>query len=322
VAAVNLAQPEGGFQVVSVDGPEHVRRELIGTTSTEAEWFEMFAKAERRGGVYFVDHNQDISTTMFTWVPDIPVPADATGWHPLDCLFAPLTAPTGEWVGVLSVDLPHDGLRPGPIQRELLEMFAEHAAIAIRHAQLHRALGDSQAQLMHAAAHDPLTGLGNRTHLRSAIENLPTGTDVGVLVIDLDDFKEINDTAGHDAGDEVLRVVAERMRRLTRDGDILARTGGDEFIVVRPGGDVHATAAALRVAITEPIGVHRVGVSIGTACGPAAEAFARVIACADADMYREKAEHQRSEAGGGALGDPLCTRRGRGNLAVGSIATR
>jgi diguanylate cyclase (GGDEF)-like protein len=297
-----MADANGDFTVVSVAGSEQLRRDMMGTKGSADTWHELFRRAERWDSLYFVDHNDGVPESLYTWVPDIPIPDDPDGWHPLDCLFAPLMAPTGEWIGVLSVDLPVGGRRPGPLQREVLALFAEHAAIAILHARMHSALTESQESLRYAATHDALTGLANRAYLRTRVDALlrDPGREVGVLVMDLNGFKRVNDAAGHEAGDEVLRVIAARMRRHVREDDVLARMGGDEFIAVLAGDGlagetlaaaVRETADRLRHVIAEPVetpeGVHFVGASIGTAIG-AVDDFAKLVTAADAEMYRAK----------------------------------
>jgi diguanylate cyclase (GGDEF)-like protein len=303
LAVVNLAEPNGDFTVVSAAGSDKLRREMVGTRGSAANWHELFRRAERWGALYFVDHRSGVPETLYTWIPDIDVPTDPQGWHPLDCLFAPLMAPSGEWVGVLSVDLPVGGMRPGPLQREVLALFAEHAAIAILHARMHSALEQSQASLAYAATHDPLTGLANRAYLRTRVDELATRpTDqIGVLVVDLDGFKRVNDLAGHEAGDEVLQAVAQRMRRHMREGDVLARMGGDEFVAVLVGDHIadilQDTAERLRTVIAEPVvgrtGVRRVTASVGCAVGLVTDDFSRLVAAADAEMYREKHREAR-----------------------------
>jgi diguanylate cyclase (GGDEF)-like protein len=303
LAVVNLVEPNGDFTVVAAAGNDEVRREMVGTKGSAANWQELFRRAERWDELYFVDHRHGVPESLYTWVPDIPVPDDPDGWHPLDCLFAPLMAPSGEWVGVLSVDLPVGGRRPGPEQREILALLAEHAAIAILHARMHSELERSQAELEYAATHDSLTGLANRAYLRDRVDELlrQPGLEVGVLVVDLNGFKRINDASGHGAGDEVLRVVAQRMRRHIREGDVLARMGGDEFIAVLVGRElaeaVRETAERLREVAARPIetpdGVHFVTASVGAAIGKAGDDFGKLVAAADAEMYRAKRRLRR-----------------------------
>ncbi|MEL7180506.1 MAG: EAL domain-containing protein [Pseudomonadota bacterium] len=133
-------------------------------------------------------------------------------------------------------------------------------------------------ELKHIAAHDELTGLANRTQLsaflESALENArQRQTAVGVLHVDLDEFKAINDTYGHAAGDTVLRVVAQRLQHRTRDGDLVARIGGDEFVVVccelSNLKELTKIADAIRIAVDQPItwdnAVLHCKVSIGAA---------------------------------------------------------
>jgi diguanylate cyclase (GGDEF)-like protein len=103
------------------------------------------------------------------------------------------------------------------------------------------------------AVTDELTGLGNRRHLLSRLERAiaDAGRDHGelaLLLIDLDGFKELNDTLGHHAGDEVLRQIGPRLDAVLRDGDTLARLGGDEFaVILHPGDEAAASASGLRL---------------------------------------------------------------------------
>jgi diguanylate cyclase (GGDEF)-like protein len=106
--------------------------------------------------------------------------------------------------------------------------------------------------LAHLAYHDPLTGLPNRAHLtvrlEAALERRSTAS-LALLSIDLDDFKLVNDGLGHAAGDELLRQLADRLRRVCRTGDLLARHGGDEFILlVELAAESDPPAAAATIA--------------------------------------------------------------------------
>ena len=156
-------------------------------------------------------------------------------------------------------------------------------------------------------ARDPLTGSANRTwalrHLRSELARAArSGRSVGVAFCDIDAFKEVNDIYGHLAGDLVLRAVAQHLHDALRPSDIVARFGGDEFIVVcgglRSSDDMAAIGDRLRQAasdlslphITSSFdGVIRVTTSIGTATGRGAVVTPEeLIASADLSMYRHK----------------------------------
>ncbi|MGN6695949.1 MAG: diguanylate cyclase [Aquihabitans sp.] len=124
--------------------------------------------------------------------------------------------------------------------------------------------------LRDAARRDPLTGLANRTALFDALDS--GATNGALLFCDLDRFKPVNDQYGHAAGDEVLRQVARRIEGAVRTGDVVARTGGDEFVVLAPNVTLEQAAALaqrIRTAAAEPIvlpgGTVEVGVTIGVA---------------------------------------------------------
>ncbi|MCU1500712.1 MAG: putative Diguanylate kinase, partial [Ilumatobacteraceae bacterium] len=166
-----------------------------------------------------------------------------------------------------------------------------------------------ETELSWQALHDPLTGLGNRVLLQrrldDAISASVTGKGLAVLLIDLDRFKIVNDTLGHAHGDEVLRIVSARLSSLTRPSDTLARTGGDEFVVICPNTEatdaMHVGERIVRT-LAEPVVAGGVGVSVGASIGVAhaADGFAatdsdRLLIDADRAMYAAK------EAGGNTV---------------------
>ena len=162
-----------------------------------------------------------------------------------------------------------------------------------------------ELRIVHMARHDGLTDLPNLAHLREELQrqmNRTTrGEELAVLCLDLDDFKAVNDTLGHGAGDALLMQVADRLRRSVRDGDLVARLGGDEFAIVQVGAPQPTTSAALgrRVieALTQPfqLGGHQahIGCSVGIAIAPSdADQYDVLLKNADLALYRAKADGQ------------------------------
>ena len=162
-----------------------------------------------------------------------------------------------------------------------------------------RELERAQAQLAFQARHDPLTGLANRAVLTDRLRRaLPgSGCPVTVLYLDLDGFKAINDTHGHDAGDAVLRAVAGRLSAAVRESDLVVRLGGDEFVLLCPGvpaDDAVQLAERIVRDVAESVPFRdqllTVGVSIGISAHgdrPGAEPAA-VLRSADEAMYEAK----------------------------------
>ncbi|WP_432541493.1 diguanylate cyclase domain-containing protein [Kineococcus sp. SYSU DK002] len=158
-----------------------------------------------------------------------------------------------------------------------------------------------QRRLREAALHDPLTGLPNRTLLEDRLRHAlsaaaRSGDRVALLYCDLDDFKPVNDTGGHAAGDHVLIDVADRLTAAVRPGDTVARLGGDEFAVVCPDlpDEEAARVVAERVveAMRAPFAVagweFSVGISVGLAMADAGQDATRVLQQADQAMYAAK----------------------------------
>ncbi len=155
-----------------------------------------------------------------------------------------------------------------------------------------------EAALVHAATHDPLTGLANRAELfRTLQTSLDSGAPTAVLFFDLDNFKAVNDSLGHNAGDDVLQALAGRIRLAARGADVVGRLGGDEFLIICRGVSLshEAWAIAEEVLSTATVAVdldgreHLVTGSIGISLsGSRVTTAATLIQEADIAMYRAK----------------------------------
>lgn len=140
VAAVSVSRPGGSMEMVAVAGSDDAKEQLLGSRKPRRAYDEEFDVAQRWGTLLFVPHERLPDADQRGWIPQAAGTARGLSrrrvWHPLDALYAPLHASTGEFVGVLSVDLPVNGRRPGRRQRELLEILAVQAGIAIDNARM------------------------------------------------------------------------------------------------------------------------------------------------------------------------------------------
>jgi diguanylate cyclase (GGDEF)-like protein len=198
----------------------------------------------------------------------------------------------------------------------LAEALAPYVAIAVENSLIHdrleefnraitgekEALEKAAVTITHLANHDQLTGLPNRRLLFELVQKTfdiaaRNGTKVGVIYLDLDDFKPINDRLGHLAGDRALVAVADRLRSLLRAADTVARVGGDEFIAVlsnvRDRCDIELAAEKILEECNQPFSIEgvecRVGSSMGIAVFPEDGAtLEEIVSAADSAMYRVK----------------------------------
>jgi len=187
------------------------------------------------------------------------------------------------WVDLSGVELPHG---------DSLWMMVDITAIKV-----------IEHEARHAAQHDELTGLLNRAGLDAHLAALlsttrEAGAPLALCFIDLDGFKAVNDAHGHDAGDSLLRIAAQRLTACTRSGDVVARLGGDEFVVLltsfRELAEIALVMQRVVDALSAPVVLHgdgdvHVGASVGVALFPAdGEDAATLLAHADMAMYAAK----------------------------------
>jgi diguanylate cyclase (GGDEF)-like protein len=236
----------------------------------------------------------------------------ATGLQ--SALVAPVVT-SDRTIGVLIAGWTGEEERDGsldPRLQEALAGVADQAGIALERAEL-------LEQVRHQALHDSLTDLPNASLVRDRAERALAslsrhpGRRTGVLFIDLDRFKSVNDDHGHAAGDAVLREVAHRLAGSVRAGDTVGRLGGDEFVVLLPDlsgpGNAYAVAGKVLERLRVPIEVEShptmVTASVGVAVAPDdGMDYEALLARADASMYRAKESGRNTVRGTGAGSSP------------------
>jgi diguanylate cyclase (GGDEF)-like protein len=205
----------------------------------------------------------------------------------------------GEWVGCITASVTGDPsrLRDAADADKRLRGLAAQATTAIRNARL-------LDQVRHQAFHDPLTGLPNRALILDRVEQMLVrarrqGRPAAVMFIDLDGFKDVNDTLGHATGDQLLRAVSTRLTTTLREMDTVGRLGGDEFVVLTDGGSVDVgpelVAERLLAVLSEPFHLEggvlhplSISASIGIAIGDRPSA-GELLRDADIALYQAKA---------------------------------
>lgn len=209
-------------------------------------------------------------------------------------LGVPLASPQRS-MGALVVKSYGDTGAFGDEERELLQFVSTQIASAIERKQMFD-------RLQRMAQFDPLTGLVSRGFFQERLKTLLAaarsgGKGIALLYLDLDRFKPINDAHGHGEGDRVLRMAAKRLRRCVRDSDVVARFGGDEFVVLLQGiqesGPAEVVAATIRGVLDQPFEVSgeavTLGVSIGIAMYPEhGDSAQALLRHADEAMYQVK----------------------------------
>ncbi len=223
-----------------------------------------------------------------------------------DAMICPLLSESGTMGALIVANRRSDVSTFGPEDLRLLETIANHAAAALANGRLERSLSELtnlKEELRHQADHDPLTGLANRALFGQAVDARLQAVDLAepgpdVLFLDLDDFKLVNDSLGHAAGDQLLVEVAGRLQDCLRSHDLAARLGGDEFaILLAEAGQEHSAEivvdrimASLRAPFMlfgKPL-VISVSVGIATAGGSPISAD-ELLRNADVAMYSAKA---------------------------------
>jgi len=208
------------------------------------------------------------------------------------CWSTPIKAKDGRVIGTFAFYF-RERRAPSRWHQRIVDACVHLSALAIERQE-------ARAQIARLAYHDMLTGLPNRARLRQlinqAIEGCPAGTSAALVFVDLDHFKDINDTLGHGAGDELLIELTQRLRGKIRPGDVLGRLGGDEFVIVLSDCDADAAsriASSITDALALPLQLADRQVPISASMGISiypdnATDIDTLMQQADAAMYKAK----------------------------------
>ena len=223
---------------------------------------------------------------------------DGTGGRTFEVYVPVWLTPSGEPAGVVEIYVSYEPVAKEIREDVLLLVLMLGGGLVVLFATLYRIVAGASRRLRHQALHDALTGLPNRALLHRRADRDLRGEDpAAMLLIDLDRFKEVNDTLGHDYGDALLVEVSERLGAALRREDTLARLGGDEFAVLVAGAPDRAAvidvATRLQDALRRPFALRGVAVeleaSIGVALYPEhGTSIGRLLQRADVAMYDAK----------------------------------
>jgi diguanylate cyclase (GGDEF)-like protein len=262
-AEVVLAGKEGQALCLSLDDTGAVRRRNVPRESTGLEEDVMAGGHPR-----LVRRGKNDTLTSRVACTDEPV---------RDALVAPLRG-DGGILGVLAVANRLDDVSTFDGEDlKLFETLAAHATVAFEKEQLIEQLRQELTDKEYQSLHDSLTGLGNRAFFHRCVtaalgQAEPNGRMVAVMLIDLDRFKEVNDTLGHHTGDRLLKHISSRLSSHLRDGHI-ARLGGDEFAICLPAvatrEEAERAAQAIRAFVEEPVVLADITVDVGASVGVA-----------------------------------------------------
>jgi diguanylate cyclase (GGDEF)-like protein len=232
-------------------------------------------KADRMSSDYLYQLRDNIEVKSFD--------EDVNKWNPNDLLLIALRDGKNNLIGYISVDEPENELRPSKEELNILSVFGQMASLALEHSQ-------KFYEIKNMAERDGLTGLYNHSKLFVDLENFQNQNEPICLVFfDLDNFKLINDTLGHMAGDKILKKVSEVFLAHIRVNDLAYRYGGDEFVIIFRNRSKDLVLKIIKRICDYTAGIHKdLSFSAGVSCSENYEDYRELLESADKKVYISK----------------------------------
>jgi diguanylate cyclase (GGDEF)-like protein len=283
--------PHDSMTIYEADEAHRVLRPVLARDPWAEKIMASFSRYGQGITGWAIEHREPVLANEAHRDPRVSVVPGTPADEPEALISVPLIA-RGQRKGALNIYRLGEDVAFSAEEFELAQLFGDAAALALDNAQV-------KARLEHQASTDSLTGLYNhRTfheRLRAELTRASRTSDhVALLMLDIDDFKRLNDVHGHGTGDEILMNLSELLRALTRDSDVVCRVGGEEFAVIMPSCDA-GDALGLARRLTDGLGevdfdpAGRLTVSVGVSQGPEHAMNPReLVACAEAAMMTAK----------------------------------
>ncbi len=284
---VSMITPDNKVERVSSSGISTEDFERLKKNPPSFESLKSLMKEEYKiSNSYFIPEEAEVyipSDEAYVGEYDV---TDENSWHEKDLLLIPVVNRNGKMIAIISPDKPKSGIRPTFDDITVLEIFANQVMIALENSSEFETLQEK-------ALRDGQTGLYNHTEFYNKLEKIVKEEEKFCLIMmDIDDFKLVNDTYGHQIGDEVISYIADVIKSSTRQKDISARYGGEEFAIVLRDLDkkvAKTISERIRLSVAKGDSQVKITVSIGVACYPTdAMGASEIVAAADKALYMAK----------------------------------
>ena len=286
---ISMITPNGKLERIAYAGIDEKEFKRLKEHAPELDFIKSLMKEKYRvSNSYFIpEEAKEILPSESAFVGKYDNGSeDQSAWRNMDLLWVPITDRMGKMVAFISTDKPRNGKRPTLEDITILEIFADQVFIALENST-------EFEKLQEKSIRDGQTGLYNHTEFYNKLEGVIQRDEKFCLaMMDIDDFKLVNDTYGHQMGDKVIKYISDTIKRSIRHEDVAARYGGEEFAIIFKGMDKRTTksiAERLRISVSVGDSPVKITISIGVACYPKdANSSAEIVSAADKALYTAK----------------------------------